>query len=70
MVDLPEAERPVNQRVKPDCFRSDERASWVRVSACQVMFLSGPGQLRSCLALHEHEDIADLRRHCSENRSA
>ena len=39
MVDFPEADRPVNHRVKPDWWRREERAGWVKVWACQVMLL-------------------------------
>jgi len=38
MVDLPEAERPVNQMVAPCCLRSSLRSLRVR-PACQVMLL-------------------------------
>ena len=38
MVDLPEAERPVNQRVRPCCLRRALRSGRVR-EGCQVMFL-------------------------------
>lgn len=37
-VDLPEAERPVNQTVKPFCLRSDSRSARER-EGCQVMLL-------------------------------
>jgi len=40
MVDLPLAERPVNQRVKPFWPRRALRSSWVR-PWCHVMFLMG-----------------------------
>ena len=39
MVDLPEAERPVNQTVAPFCLRRSVRSSRVR-PACHVMLLS------------------------------
>ncbi len=39
MVDLPEAERPVNQIVRPGWERRAERSGWVRAWGCQVMFL-------------------------------
>lgn len=38
MVDLPEAERPVNQRVKPVCLRKAIRSVRVR-DGCHVMLL-------------------------------
>ena len=38
IVDLPDAERPVNQIVKPRCFRNSLR-SWREREACQVMLL-------------------------------
>ena len=38
MVDLPEAERPVNQTVAPFCLRRSVRSARVR-PACQVMLL-------------------------------
>lgn len=38
MVDLPEADRPVNQTVAPCCLRSSLRSLRVR-PACQVMLL-------------------------------
>ena len=38
IVDFPEAERPVNQIVKPRCFRSSLR-SWREREGCQVMLL-------------------------------
>lgn len=41
MVDLPEAERPVNQRVKPCCLRRVLRSCVVTVDECHVMFLGG-----------------------------
>jgi hypothetical protein len=41
-VDLPEAERPVNQIVKPFWERSWLR-SWREREGCQVMFLEGQG---------------------------
>lgn len=41
MVDLPEAERPVNQIVRPGWERRAERSGWVRAWGCQVMFLRG-----------------------------
>ena len=40
MVDLPEAERPVSQMVRPGCLRSVERSLWER-EGCQVMLLHG-----------------------------
>ena len=40
MVDLPEAERPVNQTVAPCCLRNLLRSVRVR-PACQVMLLGG-----------------------------
>lgn len=43
MVDLPEAERPVNQIVRPGCRRRVLRSVWVREWGCQVMFLQGGG---------------------------
>src|ERR1700759_3276823 len=39
MVDLPEAERPVSQTVKPRCLRISERAGCGSVEWCHVMFL-------------------------------
>jgi len=39
MVDLPEAERPVNQTVQPFCLRSSLR-SWRVRPECHVMLLS------------------------------
>lgn len=41
MVDLPEAERPVSQIVKPCCWRRAERMEGVRGVGCQLMFLFG-----------------------------
>lgn len=38
MVDLPEPDRPVNQIVKPRCFRSSWR-SWRVREGCHVIFL-------------------------------
>ena len=40
MVDLPEAERPVSQIVRPGCLRWEERSEWER-EGCQVMLLQG-----------------------------
>ena len=40
MVDLPEAERPVNQTVQPFCLRRSLRSVRVRPE-CQVMLLGG-----------------------------
>ena len=40
MVDLPEAERPVSQIVRPGWCRREERSVWVR-EGCQVMLLCG-----------------------------
>ena len=39
IVDFPEAERPVNQRVKPFWLRSAQRSAWVTVDACHVILL-------------------------------
>jgi len=39
MVDLPEAERPVNQSVKPVCFRKEMRSERVR-DGCHVMLVA------------------------------
>ena len=39
MVDFPEADRPVNQRVKPFWLRSVQRSGCVRVEECHVMLL-------------------------------
>lgn len=39
MVDFPEAERPVNQIVRPGWRRREERSAWVRECGCQVMLL-------------------------------
>lgn len=41
MVDFPEAERPVNQRVKPCCLRRVLRSCVVTADECHVMFLGG-----------------------------
>lgn len=38
MVDLPEAERPVNQMVRPVCLRRELRSALLR-EGCQVMLL-------------------------------
>jgi len=38
MVDLPDAERPVNQTVQPFCLRNSLRSERVRPE-CQVMLL-------------------------------
>lgn len=38
MVDLPEAERPVNQSVRPVCLRRELRSARLR-EGCQVMLL-------------------------------
>ena len=38
MVDFPDAERPVNQIVKPRCLRNSLR-SWREREGCQVMLL-------------------------------
>lgn len=43
MVDLPEAERPVNHRVKPCCLRSVLRSERER-DGCQVMLLRSGGR--------------------------
>ena len=40
MVDFPDAERPVNQMVKPGCLRYLFRSSRER-EGCQVMLLAG-----------------------------
>ena len=40
MVDLPEAERPVSQIVRPYWWRRAARSEWER-EGCQVMFLWG-----------------------------
>jgi len=47
MVDLPEAERPVNQTVHPCCLRSSLRSLRVRPE-CQVMLLARSQVLCSC----------------------
>ena len=39
MVDLPEADRPVNQSVKPFCLRRDCRSVCVTEESCHVTFL-------------------------------
>lgn len=39
IVDLPEAERPVNQSVQPFCLRSSLRSVRVIRDACHVMLL-------------------------------
>ena len=44
MVDLPEAERPVNQIVRPGCLRRALRSVCVRECGCQVMLLRGGDQ--------------------------
>jgi hypothetical protein len=41
MVDFPDAERPVSQRVKPVCLRRELRSARVSPEACQVMLLCG-----------------------------
>lgn len=46
MVDLPEAERPVNQRVKPCWLRRALRSCVVTADACHVMLLDGREQDR------------------------
>ena len=47
MVDLPEAERPVNQTVAPFCLRRSVRSSRVR-PACHVMLLSHCVRICEC----------------------
>ena len=39
MVDFPEAERPVNQIVRPGWERRVLRSRWVKACGCQVMLL-------------------------------
>ena len=56
-VDLPDAERPVNQIVKPLCFLSSVR-SRRESEGCQVIFLSPPSQRRSSLASLEATHVA------------
>lgn len=41
-MDLPEADSPVNQMVKPFCLRKDSRSARER-EGCQVMLLLGGG---------------------------
>ena len=40
MVDLPEAERPVNHNVKPFWWRREQRSGWVTDEACHVILLA------------------------------
>ncbi len=53
MVDLPEADRPVNQTVQPFCLRSSLR-SWRVRPECQVMLLS-PCQIMVVRVVVEEE---------------
>ena len=69
MVDLPEAERPVNQRVKPFWSRCVDRSSWVTEEACQVMLLE-VGLVRLGKDDQGRDADADLRRHWNGGRSS
>lgn len=54
MVDLPEADRPVNQIVAPFCPRSSLRSLRVR-PACQVMLLARASALALARVFREGE---------------
>ena len=41
MVDFPDADRPVNHRVKPRWLRRAQRSWLVTLDACHVMLLEG-----------------------------
>jgi hypothetical protein len=60
MVDLPEAERPVSQIVRPCCLRSEVRSARVRALAWKVMLLGFVSIIQLVLAvllLFTHVDI-------------
>jgi hypothetical protein len=60
MVDLPEADRPVNQMVAPCCLRSSLRSLRVR-PACQVMLLLCSIQVSDCkLYLQRNKTHVDI----------
>ena len=68
MVDLPEAERPVSQIVRPRWLRSSLRSLRVRALAWKVMFLLVTMLVDCGMEGYMHggegEGSMDLRRHC------